>query len=468
MNGHTQFVYPTGAVRELERRAAADHGLPSAELMRRAGNAAFEYLYERWPAARRIAVICGPGNNGGDGKVLAERAEGAGLEVTVIEVKAESGRFAPLPYGEFEVVVDALFGIGLSREPGGAIVEAIEAINASGSPVLSLDVPSGLNADSGETPGIAVTADATVTFLAYKRGLFTGLGPRQTGTPVLATLEVPNEAQRGFEPVASVLPHSLARRLLGRRKHDAHKGDHGHALVVGGNRGMAGAAHLAGFAALRSGAGLVSLAVAPGMGDRAAGGRSELMVHELADAESLDPLLERADVVIVGPGLGSDPWARRMAEHVFASGKPLVVDADALMMKPPRSTGHVLTPHPGEAARLLGITSNEVQRDRFVAHEQLVAKTGATVVLKGASTLVGGPGRLPQVCIAGNPGMAGAGMGDALAGVIGSLLAQGLDASDAAAAGVQKHAEAGDRAAHGGMHGMIATDLIEALRGSDR
>lgn len=450
MSPSAHKVYTVAAIREVEQRAIASLGMPEATLMQRAGAAAFEVLKARWPEVRRIAVVCGPGNNGGDGRVLMQLAEADGMTLCELDEQPD-------------LIVDALFGIGLSRAPEGESAELIIAMNRSAAPVLSIDIPSGLDADNGRAAGAVVNATVTITYIAYKRGLFTGLGPRCAGSVVLADLGVPDAAFSGVEPVAGILPDNLAARLLGPRRRDAHKGDSGHVLVVGGNHGMRGAAMLAGEAALRTGAGLVTLAVPPGYG----AARAELMVSEVDTAESLQGLLDRTDVVAIGPGLGQDAWANTMLDAVLASPHPLVIDADALNLMAGRFRERgecIFTPHPGEAARLLGIDSAAVQADRYAALDELVASTRAVVVLKGAATLVGAADALRQVCLAGNPGMASGGMGDVLTGVIAALCAQGLEPHAAACAGVQLHAEAGDRAAAlAGERGLLASDLMGPL-----
>lgn len=456
---HMSTIHSVAQVREIERRAISDHRIPESALMARAGAAAFAELRARWPEVRRIAVCCGPGNNGGDGRVVADCARQAGIEAEVIGL-GEAARLDDA----FDLVVDALFGIGLSRAPEGEAAKLIDAINALDVPVLALDLPSGLNADTGIATGPVVVADCTVTFITYKRGLFTADGPRVCGRVTLAPLEVPVAAQTGLDAVGAVMPTALAPRLLGARRHDQHKGDSGHVLVVGGAAGLRGAAILAGTAALRTGAGLVSVAVAPGGSAQA---RPELMVHEFGDVTALHQLLERADVIAVGPGLGRDERAHAALAAVLAAGKPTVIDADALALLAdylPLRANCVLTPHPGEAARMLNVTTAEIQADRYAASAALRALTGGVVVLKGAATQVAAPDAEIQVCAAGNPGMATAGTGDVLTGVIAALMAQGLSPMMAAAAGVQLHAESGDRAAVGGQRGMVAGDLIDQLR----
>ncbi len=274
-----------------------------------------------------------------------------------------------------------------------------------------------------------------------------------------------NETTQSMRGVVVIEP-GLAVRLLGARARDAHKGAFGHVLIIGGNKGMAGATALAADAALRCGAGKVSVAVAPGMGARVASVRPAAMVHEVADGDALAPLLERATVVAIGPGLGTDAWARAMLDATLAGTKPLIVDADALNLMAgaiPRRDDWIVTPHPGEAARLLGCTATDVQRDRLGSVRALAAASGAVAVLKGAATLVAA-GSDVRFCNAGNPGMAVGGMGDVLTGVIAALRAQGLGSLDAAAAGVQLHAEAGDLAARDGERGLLPGDLLPFLR----
>ena len=480
-------LYRAAQVREFDRIAIQDFGIPGETLMERAGAAAFARLRERWPAARDLAVVVGQGNNGGDGLVVARLASQAGLAVRVLQVGdpdrlrgdartnldrylALGGEHRPLQRvpRETQLIVDGLFGTGLDRPVEGAWAEAIAAINAHPAPVLALDIPSGLHADTGCVLGDAVRAELTVSFIGLKQGLFTADGPDCCGRVVFEGLDVP-AAVYGWQVLA-------ARRidwlrfgdLLPTRPRGAHKGHFGHVLVVGGDRGTAGAARLAGEAALRAGAGLVSVATRPEHVAAIVAGRPELMAHGLATATDVQPLLARATVVAVGPGLGRDPWGRALLEEVLGSGLPLVVDADALNLlaeAPRHRADWVLTPHPGEAARLLGVGAAAIHADRFAAAAALQQRYGGVVVLKGAGSIVQGPGtRPPAVCSLGNPGMATGGVGDVLTGVVAGLLAQGLGADDAAEMGVCVHAAAGDRAAAAGERGLIASDLFAPLR----
>lgn len=479
-------LYSAAQVRELEQFAIRQQGVAEALLMQRAGRAAWEVLCRHWPGARQIQVLAGGGNNAGDGYVLAQCAREAGCHATVLNVAdvsklkhaAAAVRQAYLDKGgaeqpftgqlpaDADILVDALLGTGLDRPLAGAMLSAVEAVNRSSSPVFSLDIPSGLHADTGAIMGAAVTADITVTFVALKTGLLTGAGPNCCGELLFAGLEVPDECYAQVPARARRLSADEAH--LPKRARDAHKGAFGHLLVIGGDHGMGGAVRLAAEAALRSGAGLVSVATRaehlPGL----MAGLPEAMVHGVETGHQLDALMQRASVIAIGPGLGQDSWGRALLEKALTARSPLVVDADALNLlaaNPRRRDNWILTPHPGEAGRMLQQSATQVQADRFAALELLVERYGGSVVLKGAGSLVGSAGELPAVCAHGNPGMAAPGMGDALTGVIAALMAQGLAPFRAACAGVYLHATAGDRAALRGERGMLARDLIDELRG---
>lgn len=478
-------LYVADQVRELDRRAIAG-GIAGYALMQRAAAACWRAIGERWALPRRLAVVCGAGNNGGDGYEIARLARAARVPVAVYCVDgvtpqrgeaanahaawiADGGAVEACPpqLPACDWVVDAVFGTGLSRAPAGAAATAIVAINAArdgGARVLAVDVPSGLDASSGYAPGVCVRADVTVSFIGNKLGLWTGDGPDFAGQRVFDDLGVPADIAMRLAP-AAVLQAEQDLRVLGRRSRSAHKGSFGHVLVVGGNHGMTGAALLAGRAALRSGAGLVSLATRAAHASALTAAQPELMVHAVEAPEGIDALLARASVVALGPGLGQDEWSRAIFARVLTSEAALVLDADALNLLarlPRRRENWVLTPHPGEAGRLLQSSSVEVQADRLGSLAALQARYGGTVVLKGAGSVVSGAP--PSVCPYGNPGMAVGGMGDALTGVIAALWAQGLPADVAARLGVLAHACAGDRAALGGERGLLPQDLIAELR----
>jgi hydroxyethylthiazole kinase-like uncharacterized protein yjeF len=482
-------LYSAAQVRALDAYAIESLGVPGYTLMKRAGEAALRYLRSRWPTAYRIVIVCGSGNNGGDGYVLARFAQAAGLTVSVLaaaprdalkgdarqahdDLAASGGRIQPFSaalLGEGEVVVDALLGTGLRSAARHELVPVIQAINSAGRPVFALDVPSGLDSDRGVAQGEAVRADCTLTFVGLKTGLFIGDGPEFSGTVYFDDLEVTAPPSPNFTPRLERILESEIVQALPRRARGAHKGDFGRVLIVGSGVGMPGATRLAGEACLRVGAGLVTVAVAPENVAAIASGRPELICQPLADPRTLGDAIERADVIAIGPGLGRSAWARGALAAVMASDKPLVVDADALNLiaeapQPSARKNWILTPHPGEAARLLGVTSDDIQSDRLAALSQLVERYGGTVVLKGAGTLVGAPERTPGVCERGNPGMASAGMGDVLTGAIAGILAQRRDPWLSARVGVLVHAMAGDAAARTGERGLLASDVARELR----
>ncbi len=480
-------LYTAQQTRELDRQAIEVHGIPGLTLMQRAGAFAFDCLRRHFPDARRIVVVCGPGNNGGDGHVVARLAHEAGLSVRVLlptdpdrlkgdaATCAEERRLAgvadepwdPSALEGADLVVDALLGTGLDRPVKENLAAVIEALNASGRPVLAIDVPSGLNADTGQPMGCAVHALLTTTFIGRKRGLYTGEGPEFAGEIEFDALGVPGLVHDAVPTRVTLLGLEALLEQLGPRPRTAHKGRFGHVLVVGGAPGFSGAARMAAEAAARTGAGLVSLATHPEHAAFATLLRPELMPHAVAGPEDLVPLLERATVVAVGPGLGRGAWGSALLSRLLEQDAPLVVDADALNLlatEPCRRDDWVLTPHPGEAARMLGCGTAEVQADRFAAVEALAERYGGTIVLKGAGTLVREPEGGIGVCPLGNPGMASGGMGDVLTGIIAGLIAQGLFPAGAAALGVCLHAAAADLAAGEGERGLLASDVIARLR----
>lgn len=487
MNDIARRLYSAAQVRELDRRAIERQGIPGYTLMQRAGEACWNEIRRRWPRARQLAVVCGGGNNGGDGYVIARLARGAGLPVTLYLVGPAAGKgdavkaradwlagggtealLLPDALQGAEVVVDALFGIGLSRPlqgPAAAAVDAMRSARAQGAGVLAVDIPSGLDADSGRLWGAAVQADVTLSFIGRKLGVETGDGPACAGERLFDDLGVPPETYEGLAPEATLLGVEELPRLLPRRPRDAHKGSHGHVLVVGGDTGMCGAALLAGQAALRSGAGLVTLATRSAHAATLTAAQPELMCQGIEDPALLRRLMERADVVAIGPGLGQDDWGLGLLAEVLDSSLPLVMDADALNLlarEPIRRDNWVLTPHPGEAARLLKLGTVEVQRERPAVALALARRYGGVAVLKGAGSLVAGAQL--RLCDRGNPGMGVGGMGDALTGIIAALIAQGLQLEQAAGAGVLVHALAGDLAAAAGERGLLPSDLISHLR----
>lgn len=479
-------LYTVVQVRRIERIAIERLHVPGFELMQRAADAAFAHLRDRWPQAGRLLLLAGSGNNGGDAFALGTFARKAGFPVGAVALAGEPGadalraRMAFVATGgqvvdaataddlpDADVVVDGLFGIGLARPVSGVAATLIEKINMLGRPVLSLDVPSGLDADTGCRLGSTIRAEATVSFIAWKRGLFTADAADSCGALTLATLELPLDAFADRAADATLLDNTLS-GLLKPRFANVNKSTFGHVLAIGGDVGTGGAIRLSGEAALRCGAGLVSVATQSANVTAMNAARPELMAHGISGSADLTALMARASVIAIGPGLGQAAWGRSLFDAVVAGDKPTVLDADALnlLAQAPRALTErdVLTPHPGEAARLLGCDTATIQRDRYAAARALSARYCAVVVLKGAGSLIANPQGLVAVCPGGNAGMASGGMGDVLTGVIAALLAQGLSAWDAARLGVALHARAGDLASADAPRGLLASDLFVPLR----
>jgi NAD(P)H-hydrate epimerase len=473
-------LFTSAQSRAIDRRAIEELGIPGFELMTRAAAAAFAMLRQRWPEARRIRVVCGAGNNGGDGYLVARDALVAGLAVDLVALDAPKGDDARAARDAFvaaggkahafvalpalpspHVIVDAIYGTGLNRAPDGEAREAIEAMNAVGAPILALDVPSGLSADTGHVAGVVVRAKATATFIVHKRGLHTHQC-EVAGDIELHTLALPASILEA--PDAWLLrPASLPPR-----PRDSHKGSNGHVLAIGGDHGTGGAVRMAAEAALRTGAGLVSVATREENVLAMHAARPELMAHAVNGPQALQPMLDKASVVALGPGLGQAAWGHALWTTALDAGLPTVLDADGLNLlhAEPRELPKtiVLTPHPGEAGRLLGIDTKAVQADRFAAARELARRFNAVVVLKGNGSLIATPTGEVSVCPWGNPGMASGGMGDTLTGIVAGLLGQGCDAYTAACLGVGLHARAADVAARSGERGLLAGDLLEPLR----
>lgn len=502
-------LYTAEAVRELDRRAIEDHGMPGIALMKHAGAAAFKALLAHWPRANRITVFCGGGNNGGDGYIIAALARQRGLLVKVLQLvpadklKGDARRawqfacqadvsMAPFQGaidsanavgvgsvddegggdGDEEVIVDALLGTGIQGQVRENYIQAIAAINQSASPVVAIDIPSGLCSDTGAVRGVAVMAELTVTFIGMKAGLLTGRGPALCGDLSYHDLDVPAQIFEDMPVSAQRLNLQDLMSQLPRRDRDAHKGKFGHVLVIGGDEGFGGAAAMAAEAALRVGAGLVGVATRSSHVSALLARRPELMVKPVDSGQQLEPLLAAPSVLVIGPGLGRSPWSEQVLQQAINSGIPMVVDADALNIISEGRVGAgadthnwVLTPHPGEAARLLSISNADIQADRFGACKAIQQDFHGTVLLKGAGTLISSGEETLALCPYGNPGMATGGMGDVLAGTIGGLLAQGLSADQATQLGACLHGAAADRVADEcGERGMMATDLLLPLQ----
>ena len=493
-------LHSAAQVRALDAAAIAAENIAGFELMERAGESAFACLLGRWSQAEHICVVAGPGNNGGDGYVLAALAAYHGLAVTfytlgdhsVLSDSSEQARSMAQKAGvvakpfvdrlEFDgdLIVDALLGTGLNAPAKAEYAAAIEAINRHAAQVIALDVPSGLNATTGQVMGCAVEADMTVTFVAVKQGLLTCDGPDRCGEIAYAALDIDDEILRSPVPTSERISWDRLERLgqtLPPRTGNSHKGQFGHVLVVGGDQGMTGAVAMCAEAACRIGAGLVSSATHPDHAALINVRLPELMSHGVGSGLELAPLFEKVSVLAAGPGLGRSSWSGLLFQQLISADLPMVLDADGLNWLPQKPWKRtfadrqvVLTPHPAEAARLLEWTTAEIQQDRFRAASELAAQYQAVVVLKGQGTLVARPasdsGKADvAVCTDGNPGMSSGGMGDVLTGVIAALLAQGMTPWEAARLGVCLHSAAADMAVREfGPRGMLATDLMNHLR----
>ncbi|MDX1696534.1 MAG: NAD(P)H-hydrate dehydratase [Ketobacteraceae bacterium] len=486
-------LYTAEQTRELDSTAVVE-GIAGFDLMSRAGRVAFDVMKEKWPGAKRVTIFCGGGNNGGDGYIIASLARQSGMSVTLIQMsdpsrlkgdallafgQARADQVDMKPFDrnmgiDADVVVDAMLGTGLSGEVRDPYASAIQLINHAGLPALAVDIPSGLCSDTGVSLGVTLQASVTVTFIGMKQGLLTGQAPRFCGELIFGGLAVPWSVYEQVPVSAELIQPSWVRQQLPARPRDAHKGLFGHLLVIGGDLGMGGAVAMAAEAAGRCGAGLVSVITRSEHVPAILSRRPECMVLGCDEGSNIEQAIEKATAIVAGPGIGRGRWAAFLLEQALASEVSVVLDADglnylaALAEQSPdaaRRGNWILTPHPGEAARLLQSDSRSVQQDRFRAVTRLCERFDGTVLLKGAGTLIKSPECLTRISDTGNPGMASGGMGDVLSGVIGALVAQGMSLHDAASAGAWIHGAAADRnAALTGERGMLATDLMPHLQ----
>ena len=481
-------IYPVSGIRSIEAQVA-----PQAHptLMERAGRAAAEEAVRlTQDRAGQVLIACGPGNNGGDGFVMARRLLQAGRPVTVAFAddaqklppdaaaalaawRAAGGEtvsdFPAAPANGWALVVDALFGIGLRRPVEDRYARWIGAMNAQHATRLAIDVPSGLDADTGSTLGAVFHAAATLTFLALKPGLLTLDGPDYAGTVHVHRLDIDPAAW--LPPPGLEISASMVRDLLKPRRQNTHKGDYGSVGIIGGAPGMTGAALLAGRAALKVGSGRVFVGLVDECAPPVDSAQPELMLKRPEE------VLERASVFALGPGLGDGEIATSLVGRAAASDRPLVLDADALnalaaaprlqALVAAREAPTLLTPHPGEAGRLLGTGTAAVQADRVAAALEMATRFRADVVLKGGGSVVATPQGRWFINRSGHPGMASAGMGDVLTGLIAGLLAQGWPPGSALLAAVHLHGAAADRLAHVGIGpiGLTASEVAEVSRG---
>ncbi len=503
------FVVTSAEMAELDRRAEEEFGVPTALLMENAGRRVAEVVHAMVPSGgRRGVVLAGKGSNGGDGLVAARHLAARGGKVDVLllareeEIKGEARRNMILAReagvevmavnsmalaGARErlagaaVIIDAIFGTGFHGSPMGLAAQLIEAANAASAPVVAVDIPSGVEADSGAIRGAAITAAATVTMGWPKVGLLLYPGAGRTGRLYVADIGYPAALMERFRPTTHVVTPEMVRDVLPPRPADGHKGTFGRVLICAGSVGFTGAPSLCALGALRAGAGLVALAVSEAIYPIVAGREFEAMPHPLPDEdggvgesawEGLRALAADADVVAAGPGLGRGSGvAALMRRVVTESTIPLVLDADALNVLAgtvevlaKSKTPKILTPHPGEMATLLSSTAAAVQEDRLRAAREAARKFAAVVALKGARTVVAAPDGQAYIVPTGNPGMATGGMGDVLTGVIAALVGQRTPLLAAAWAGAYLHGLAGDLVAEEtGTAGMLAREVADAV-----
>ncbi|USE37220.1 NAD(P)H-hydrate dehydratase [Endozoicomonas sp. SCSIO W0465] len=517
-----ESLYTADQVRQLDHVAIHQAGIPGFQLMARAASTVLSTIVRFWPEARTLLVLCGAGNNGGDGYLVAKQAKEQGLNVSVLAFKnpaeltgdaltawqaCTDAGVVIRPYDsgqslcgnvaaaadvdvdvdvdvDLDVVVDAMLGTGLSGHVRGDYKEAITRLNHLEKPVCAVDIPSGLCADTGVPLGVAVKAKLTVSFIGLKQGLMTGQGPEYCGELVFNSLSVPESVYQSVPSGCHRISPGQLRGWLSPRSRAAHKGDFGHVLLIGGNKGMPGAIIMAAESAIHCGAGRVTVVTRKQHLCALAARCPEVMGTAVRSRSGLGTLANGKQVIVIGPGLGSDDWGLKLLKDALAAKCPLVLDADALnllsdhpQLLKGRKSPMIFTPHPGELARLSGLDVPTIQKNRFTAvvdsHRQLTALTAehgvarqqdTVLLLKGAGTLIF-DGQNTALCSDGNPGMAVAGMGDVLSGVIGALLAQGLSPFKAAQMAAWLHASAADEVVAGqGETGLRATELLPVIR----
>lgn len=498
-------------MREIDRIAINEYGIPGIVLMENAGVSVVRMLELKWEplAERKFCILAGKGNNGGDGYVIARHLSNQGAKVKVFllgEKRAVSGDakinldiIDKMGIDTIEInnerdwdkvrvaatfsdcLIDALLGTGFRGEVSGDMARLIDIINAAGKPVVAVDIPSGVEADTGRVCSKAVRASYTVTFGLPKPGLFLYPGAEYTGELTVADIGIPTAVIAGLDIKQNIIMADAIRAIIPRRSPADHKGMSGRVLVVAGSRGLSGAAAMAAEGALRVGAGLVTLAAPGSLQDVLAVKLTEVMTKPLAEieagsisGEAVSDIIRfsaGSDVLAIGPGIGrEEETAAAVREVITAAECSIVIDADALnalagytRILNECAALPVLTPHPGEMARLTGLSTEAVNADRIAIARQAAAEWGSIVVVKGASTVVAFPDGEVYINTTGNAGMATGGTGDVLTGIIAGLIAQGMSSHDAAVAGVYIHGLAGDVAAQAGQMGMVATDLLKAV-----
>ena len=496
-------LYSSQQIKKIEKAFSESIGKSTYLLMERAGKVIFNNLLSRWPKARKILIVTGKGNNAGDGFIVARLAAKKKIEVTLWSLAKDSlitgdAKIAleKLPQNihriktdnthnnfcedilteqsePFDLIIDAILGTGVKGPVRQPFLSAVKAINQNQASVLSIDIPSGVEADTGAVHNHAIKSDLTITFVGIKKGLLTGDAANYIGQLILDKLDIPENFYPSKSQNIPSLTWKSIRKILQPRPEVCHKGCFGHVLLIGGNKGYAGAAVLSTKASARSGAGLTSALVDIDSVIPILNHTPEVMANAVK-FEQIDTLFNNKKLtnktIVFGPGLGTDKWSKKWFENL-QSNKELanqfqVWDADALNLlsqQPNLCHNRILTPHPGEASRLLNTDIKTINNNRFKAASQIAKIYGGICVLKGVGTIISDEQGNQVVCPVGNPGMATGGMGDILAGLIGGLLAQGYSMIDSAILGVCIHGEAADLAAGSKeqYRGMLATDLIE-------
>jgi len=491
----TVNLYTAEQVRELDRIAIKNCGINGFQLMQKAARFAFHTLVKQWPACKKIHVFCGSGNNAGDGYILAGIAKQRGFDVTLhylslpenlkndallayhfsqeanINCKPfTNGNTSILSTDKAFVIIDAILGTGLNSKVTGQYEQAILLCNQSTAPILAIDIPSGLSANTGQPLGATIKAESTATFIGLKQGMLTGAGRNYCGEIFFDDLDITADIYDQVSINAKRLNIDTVLKLIKPRELSAHKGQYGHVLLIGGDHGYGGAIIMAAEAAARMGAGLVSVATQPEHVSPLLSRQPEVMVKAVTSTGDLLPLLEQANVIVIGPGLGQSAWSEQMLHCTLKSKQTTILDADALnlLCKKPEWLIHsnlILTPHPGEAARLLDLPTASIQEDRFKSVKAVQKKWGGSALLKGSGSLISHREGSIKLCPYGNPGMASGGMGDVLSGMLGGLIAQGLSKEDALELAVCLHAKAADISTQkDGQRGLLATDLIAIAR----
>lgn len=479
-------LYTVEQIRSIEHQAF--QSVDEALLMRRAGASAFKLMQKLYPELRHITVLCGMGNNGGDGLVLARLAFDAGLEVRVLTLGelSKQSELAGLmlqeviavdielkPFGQAEklfdtdLIIDAMLGIGITGDVRSPFIDVIEQVNMGDVPVFALDIPSGINADTGCPQPEAIKATQTVTFIGYKQGMVTGKGKNFCGELYLESLELTDILES--HPFSGLRAEpSILNNILPPLVDHVHKGMMGHIAIIGGDQGMPGAVCLAAEAAMRVGAGKVTVVTRERHFPIVMNTRAEflcLTVEE--DLQPLQALLKKVDVCVVGPGMSQTDWSSKVFNEILNFKGVKIVDAGALIFLKAQTEpldNLIITPHPGEAATLLSSNVEEIEANRYQAAQTLADTYAEVAILKGAGTIIQTQQGVNYVSTAGNPGMATAGMGDVLAGMIGGLAAQCSTLEDTALAGVILHAHSSDIAASNlGQRSLLAGDVVNFL-----